>query len=133
MKNGFSLLELIFAIVVIGIVASFAVPKFLDTRDSALVSTIKRDISAVTTSIQSYHVLHQKIDNITDAIIINNSSWEVESQKMTFKDSGNDCVVIEIKTEDSVKKLNITVSKDAGNICTKLDTEGIKTISYDLY
>jgi len=45
MKNAFSLLELIFAIVVIGIISSFAIPKYLDTKNSAVVSTIKRDIS----------------------------------------------------------------------------------------
>ena len=44
MKFAFSLLELIFVIVVLGIIASFAIPKFIDTKDSALVSTIKRDI-----------------------------------------------------------------------------------------
>ncbi|MEZ4693279.1 MAG: type II secretion system protein [Aliarcobacter sp.] len=33
MKNGFFLLELIFAIVILGIIASFAVPKYLDTKD----------------------------------------------------------------------------------------------------
>ena len=45
MKSAFSLLELIFAIVILGIIASFAVPKLMDTKDSALISTIKRDIN----------------------------------------------------------------------------------------
>lgn len=56
MKPAFSLLELIFAIVVLGIIVSVAVPKFLDTRDSALVSTIKRDVNTVINSIQSYYL-----------------------------------------------------------------------------
>ena len=34
MKSAFSLLELIFAIVILGIVASFAVPKYMDYADA---------------------------------------------------------------------------------------------------
>ena len=45
MKPAFSLLEIIFVIVIFGIVASFAVPKFMDTKDSAQVTTIKRDVN----------------------------------------------------------------------------------------
>ena len=33
MKSAFSLLELIFAIVILGIVASFAIPKYIDIPD----------------------------------------------------------------------------------------------------
>ena len=68
MKSAFSLLELIFAIVILGIVASFAIPKYIDTKDSALVSTIKRDINTAVSSIQSYYLLNQKIDKISDAM-----------------------------------------------------------------
>jgi len=133
MKKGFSLLELIFAIVVIGIIGTFAIPKYLETKDSAFVATIKRDITSVTTSIQSYHLLNQKLDNITDAIEINNKNWTVESQKMTFKENDKDCVVLEVTTEDGSKVLKQTVDKDAGTICGKLDKEGIDSTSYDLY
>jgi general secretion pathway protein G len=73
MKSAFSLLELIFAIVILGIVASFAIPKFLDTKDTALVSTLKRDVNTAINSIQSYYLLNQKIDNISDAMTINNT------------------------------------------------------------
>ena len=60
MKSAFSLLELIFAIVILGIVASFAIPKYIDTKDSALVSTIKRDLNTAVSSLQSYYLLNQK-------------------------------------------------------------------------
>lgn len=68
MKKAFSLLELIFAIVVIGIIASFAIPKYIDTRDSALASTIKRDLITVITSVQSYYLINNKIEKISDAV-----------------------------------------------------------------
>jgi general secretion pathway protein G len=129
MKKGFSLLELIFAIVVIGIIASFAIPKYLDTRDSALVSTLKRDISTATTSIQSYHLQNGSISKISDAVTLNTTNWTIEDLKITYKDNTTDCAIIEVKES----KLNLTVSADAGDICKKLDEAGIKTTSYDLF
>ena len=39
MKRAFSLIEIIFVIVILGIIVSFAAPKLMDTKDSALVST----------------------------------------------------------------------------------------------
>ncbi|WP_193311110.1 type II secretion system protein [Poseidonibacter ostreae] len=129
MKKGFSLLELIFAIVVIGIIASFAIPKYLDTRDSALVSTLKRDISTAITSIQSYHLQNGSISKISDAVTLNTTNWTIEDLKITYKDNTTDCAIIEVKES----KLNLTVSADAGDICKKLDEAGIKTTSYDLF
>jgi general secretion pathway protein G len=133
MKKGFSLLELIFAIVVIGIIASFAIPKYLDTRDSAVVSTIKRDIATATTSIQSYHLVKGEITKISDAITLNPSHWTIEALKITYKEDTKDCVILEVKDTSGVKSLNLTVTPTAGSICTKLDTEGIKTNTLDLF
>jgi len=133
MKKGFSLLELIFAIVIIGIIGTFAIPKYLETKDAAHVSTLKRDIASATTSIQSYHLLNQRLDKITDAIEINNDNWEVENLKMTFKENDKACVVLEVTTNDGSKVLSQTVDESAGSICRKLKEEGIDTTSYDLY
>ena len=75
MKKGFSLLELIFAIVVIGIIASFAIPKYLDTRDEAVASTIQRDLATATTSIQTYYLTNRSISDITEAVQLNTNNW----------------------------------------------------------
>lgn len=133
MKKGFSLLELIFAIVVIGIIASFAIPKYLDTRDSALASTIKRDIASATTSIQSYHLVNGKIDKISDAITLNPTHWTIEDLKITYKEDTKDCVTLEVKDTSGTKSLDLTVDSSAGNICSSLDTDGIKSNSLDLF
>lgn len=133
MKKGFSLLELIFAIVVIGIIASFAIPKYLDTRDSALVSTIKRDIASTTTSIQSYHLVNGKIEKISDAITLNPSHWTISDLKIIYKEDTKDCVTLEVKENTGTNTLELTVDSTAGNICKELDTEGIKTTTFDLF
>jgi len=128
MKKGFSLLELVFAIVVIGIIASFAVPKYMDTRDSALASTIKRDVVTATSSIQSYYLVNRKLDKISEAITLNGINWTIEDKKMTFKDGTTDCVNLEVKD----KEIKVTIASDAGDVCDALEKLGIETQTIDL-
>ncbi|CAM3802702.1 type II secretion system protein [Arcobacter cloacae] len=131
MKNGFSLLELIFAIVILGIIASFAVPKYLETKDSALVSTIKRDVNTAINSIQSYYLLNQKIDKLSDSMNLNDVNWTIEDLKMSDK---NSCLSLEVKTTDGIKTIELAVdtTKDT-TICKKIRDAGLITKSYELY
>lgn len=128
MKKGFSLLELIFAVVIIGIIASFAIPKYMDSRDSALASTIKRDLVSATTSIQSYYLVNRKLEKISDAITLNTVNWNIEDKKISFLDNGTSCLDLEVK--DSTVSIKIT--KDAGNVCKSLDELGVKDLDIDL-
>lgn len=132
MKSGFSLLELIFAIVILGIVASFAIPKYIDTKDSALVSTLKRDVASITSSIQTYYLLNQKIDKIQDAIEVNETNWTVSDTKLTDK---NECMTLEIKTSDSGTNeliLSVDDTKDS-DICKKIVSSGLENKTIALY
>ncbi len=128
MKKGFSLLELIFAIVVIGIIASFAIPKYMNTRDSALASTIQRDIVNATTSIQSHYLVNRRVNKISDAITLNEKNWLITDTKITFNDGSNACIELEVKTD----VISITVTSTAGDVCEALDDIGVKTQDIDL-
>ena len=67
MKKAFTLIELIFVIVIIGVLASVAIPKFKNLTTHAKSSGVK----SVVTSVQS------SIDNIHGKWIINDSfSWD---------------------------------------------------------
>jgi general secretion pathway protein G len=132
MKTAFSLLELIFAIVILGIIASFAVPKYMDTKDSALISTIKRDINTAINSIQSYYLLNQKIEKLSDTMNLNDSNWIISDLKMEDK---NSCLSLEVKSSDSGEKtieLVVDTTKET-TICTKLRDSGLISKTYELY
>ncbi len=133
MKKAFSLLELIFAIVVLGIISSFAIPKYLDTRDSAVVSTIKRDIATITNSLQTYHLINHKIDLISNALTINQSNWKLEDKKVTFLEGKEECIILSIIKINSLDVINLTIDPKAGKICDKLSSEGIIARTYELY
>lgn len=133
MKKAFSLLELIFAIVIIGIIASFAVPKLLDTRDSAVISTLKRDISSIISSVQSYHLIQKDIEKISDAIILNEQNWKIDEENANKIQDINECLTIEVKTNDSdIKVLSLQLNESSNEICTKLEDEGISSQEYRL-
>ena len=130
MKKSFSLIELIFIISVLGIIAAVAVPKLMDTRSNAVTTTIKQDISTITTSIQSYYMLNNGIEKISDSVNINPKAWVVSDKKLEYKSNETTCVTIEITTSN---KLVISIDETSSDICQKLYDAGIRDTSYDLF
>ncbi|MEA3383052.1 MAG: type II secretion system protein [Campylobacterota bacterium] len=128
-KKGFSLIELIFVIAILGIIAAVAVPKLLDTRGSAVVSTIKQDISTISTSIQSHYMINGSLTKITDAVNVNSQTWTITDKKLEFSSDSAVCVTLEIVSN----KLNVTVDNTSSDLCQKIYDEGVRSVSYDLY
>lgn len=129
LKKGFSIIELIFVIAVLGIIAAVAVPKLMDSRSSAIVTTIKQDISTITTSIQSYRMINNKIERISDSVNINTNTWIVDDLKVEFLSEDNLCITIEIVEN----KLNVIIDEGTSKICQKLYDSGVRNVSYELY
>jgi prepilin-type N-terminal cleavage/methylation domain-containing protein len=48
-KKGFTLIELLIVVVIIGILASIAIPKFANTKDKAYVAQMKSDLRNLAT------------------------------------------------------------------------------------
>jgi general secretion pathway protein G len=118
--------------VILGIVASFAVPKFMDTKDSALASTIKRDVDTAVSSIQSYYMLNQTINAISDAVTINQTNWTLDPNNIKISDK-NGCLTLEIITLSNIKTLQLNLTTATSSICTKLRATGLVTKTYELY
>ncbi|MBU0719757.1 type II secretion system protein, partial [bacterium] len=52
-KNAFTMIELVFVIVVLGILAAIAIPKFATTRTDAIIAKGRADISSIRSAIVS--------------------------------------------------------------------------------
>ncbi len=123
---------MIFAIVVISVLASFAIPKFFNTTSDAKVSTLQRDITTVITSVQSYYLINMKIDKFNDAVNLNSKNWEISDTDIIFKENDKDCSKIEITSSDDKDKIVVTIDDSAGKVCKKLSENGVLSASYDL-
>ena len=53
-KKGFTLIELLIVVVIIGILASIAIPKFANTKDKAYVAQMKSDLRNLATYEEQY-------------------------------------------------------------------------------
>jgi prepilin-type N-terminal cleavage/methylation domain-containing protein len=53
-RQGFSLIELLIVVVIIGILASIAIPKFADTKRKAYVTAMKSDLKNMVSAAESY-------------------------------------------------------------------------------
>jgi len=54
-KPAFTIIELIFVIVVLGILASIAVPRFAATRDDAIISKARAQVASIRSAVMTEH------------------------------------------------------------------------------
>lgn len=128
-KRAFSLIELIFSLMVIGIVASIAVPKLMDTKDGAQITAVKKDLTTIISSIRSYYMLNDSMSSLNDVITLNESIWKIDGTTATFSDGDSSCLTVSI----SEKVLSIDIDDtNSGKLCEKLVSSGIIDEEYDL-
>jgi prepilin-type N-terminal cleavage/methylation domain-containing protein len=53
-RAGFTLIELLMVVVIIGFLASIAIPKFANTKEKAYIATMKSDLRNLLTAEESY-------------------------------------------------------------------------------
>jgi general secretion pathway protein G len=126
--RAFSLIELIFAIVVIAVIASVAIPKLMGINSKAKTSTVSGDISTIVSSVQSYYMVHKKIDKISDSVTLNPSVWSIGDKEVIYKENDKDCVKITVE-EGS---LSLVIEESAGGVCGELSKNGIRNEVFDL-
>ena len=62
MKKGFTMIELIFVIVILGILASVAIPRLAATREDAEIATTIANLRTLLSDASSYHVAKGNFD-----------------------------------------------------------------------
>jgi prepilin-type N-terminal cleavage/methylation domain-containing protein len=62
-RSGFTMIELVFVIVILGILASVAIPKLAATRDDANIAKASTEISSLISDLGSYYTAHGSFDN----------------------------------------------------------------------
>ena len=75
MKKGFTMIELIFVIVILGILAAVAIPRLAATRDDAKLAAVKTDIGTFMNAVPAWYQ-GQKDARIAEAVSIDTNQWE---------------------------------------------------------
>ncbi len=113
MKNAFTMIELIFVIVILGILASVAIPKLSATRGDAVISKLAQNIATGAAEISTYAMSKSEVD----------SNFTVMSNAMASMENSGDAVLSDNKAEIKVGSVSdcIVVLVDV-NTTTGVDT-----------
>lgn len=96
MRNAYTMVELIFVIVVIGILASIALPRLAAIRYDAKAASIKSTISSAINAVPAYYTGQRKV-SILDAMVIDRGIWAFSNSDCTATyTNGSGTIVMEI-------------------------------------
>ena len=88
MKKGFTMIELIFVIVILGILASVAIPRLAGTREDAEISAAVANLRTILSDAASYYAVK---GNFKDAGGTNDAKW-TEITSVPLKKANGDAV-----------------------------------------
>ena len=126
-RAGFTMIELIFVIVILGILAAVAIPKLSATRDDAKISKGAQDVATLLADLGAYYTAHGSF--ATSASDMTN----VKVSTGTDTDCSDGCTIeYNVTTDGACIDIAVTTdgnatvsdpsSDDSGTVCTQVQT-----------
>jgi len=116
--KAFTLIELIFAIVIIGVLSAVSVPKFIGLNDKANVSTVIKMVRDVESSAVSSAVNYIDINGFTSSEL--SDFIELSGNNISYDSSSNDGTY-NIKNDSNEVIAYVTFKNDDRNITVSID------------
>ena len=138
MKKGFTMIELIFVIVILGILASVAVPRLAGTKADAEESAAVANLRTLVSDLNTYYVATGDIPTDTTwsqitNVPLNDATKAANADGVSLKVGGKGCIGVQFVAENTGTNApaHIKFTKDGTNsgsgVCKKvLDSEPIK-------
>lgn len=114
MRNAFTMIELIFVIVIIGILAAVSIPKFSATRDDSTQTAILSEFKRVVTTISTSAMTSGQMNDLRTLFGVGGNIMSVTSDKLEIGDSVNNLICATLDTSDGLD-INITIQNRNSN------------------
>ena len=136
-RSGFTMIELIFVIVILGILASVAIPKLAATRDDAKVSKALNELAMIKGDMATYYTSHgtytaAKVADVTNVPLYTNTGCtgnpvtSIASGRTyyycTQKTGSTNEAIVKIQPNDTKGALTISKVNATGNIGKQIQT-----------
>ena len=128
MKKGFTMIELIFVIVILGILASVAIPRLAATREDAEISAAVANLRTLVSDASAYYTAKgefgsttkwSEITNVPLGSATGNAVGGTASAKL--KAGGKDCIGVRLVEKNGAVPAHIVFSKESGgSVCTQV-------------
>lgn len=114
-RNAFTLVELIFTIVIIGVLAAVAIPKFKSLKESANVANTIKIIKDAESSLPSAAANQADLENnttfvLSDVLNLSGKNITYASNKYTINNSANSATVATIKLNTTTRKIDTNIT-----------------------
>ncbi|MCI7464372.1 MAG: type II secretion system GspH family protein [Campylobacter sp.] len=137
MKKGFTMIELIFVIVILGILASVAIPRLAATREDAEISAAVANLRTLVSDATAYYTAkgefptNTKWSDITNVPLDGAGSNAVgDNATAQLKAGGKKCIGVRLVEKNGATPAHIVFSKESGgSVCTQVqDADPVKKV-----
>ena len=131
MKKGFTMIELIFVIVILGILASVAIPRLAATREDAEISAAVANLRTLVSDVTAYYTAKGSFSEDTNNgtkwseftnVPLTNAGGTNATNEAKLKAGNQYCITVQLVNKDGTKPAHILISKEGSptGVCAQV-------------